>query len=136
MIAARAADAEDAIQVPVNDGRHAYDGPTRAALDALEVEVPPDVWAAIFDLVTATRTLDELADGAARAALVQDLGDAEDDLAVALDERDATIRSRWHLGLAAATRVGRAAAAETTAVDRRRHYVQGDGPSGRTPIEL
>lgn len=125
-----------AIQTPLSDARDAYDGDSRRALDEWEVEVPPSLWAALDEFVEARRTLERLADAGSRDALVQALDDAEDALAEALDDRDLALRTRWAIQLDEAARVGAATAAAASATERRRHYLQGDGPAGRSPAQL
>jgi hypothetical protein len=136
VIDARAALADAAIQGPLDDARDAYDEAARRALDEWEVEVPASLWAGLDDFVEAQRTLQRLSSAADRTALVDALGDAEDALAAALDRRDTAVRARWALALADASRSGALAAASAVAGDRRRQYLQGDGPSGRSPAEL
>lgn len=125
-----------AIQQPLADARAAYDQSAQDAADAWEVEVPPSLWAALDDFVEARRMLEELSSQARRDGLVQALGAAEDQVAPALDAVDEATRARWRIALEEAGRRGALAAAEATVTDRRRHYLQGDGPAGRTPAQL
>ncbi|KAF0956738.1 MULTISPECIES: hypothetical protein [Rhodococcus] len=136
VIDARAAVADASIQNPLTAARAAYDTAVRQALDEWEVEVPPPLWDALADFVSARRTLQELSDQSARAALVQDLDDAEHTVAAALNARDRELRVRWALGIQQAVRAGTHAAASAMDTDRRRQYVAGDGPAGRTRAEL
>lgn len=67
---------------------------------------------------------------------MQDLDDAEHTVAAALNARDRELRVRWALGIQQAVRAGTHAAASAMDTDRRRQYVAGDGPAGRTRAEL
>jgi hypothetical protein len=136
VVAALAALNDAALQDPLNTARGDYDAAARDALDEWEVEVPPDLWTALGDLVAAERRLARLADQAARDALATDLDSAQDVLAAALDAADVEARKRWRVALVAAERAAQLAATESTAADRSGHYLRGDGPAGRTPPEL
>lgn len=136
VIDAREALEDGAVQGPLAQARADYDQAARDALDAWEVEVPPDLWDGLGSFLRARRLLQELSDAAARTELIDGLGDAEDALAAALDARDLHVTTGWILARDAAARAGAAAAATTTADDRAHQYLRGDGASGRTPAEL
>lgn len=136
VIAATDARDDDSIQDPLTAARGDYDDDARAALDAVEVEVPPDLWRAVVDFATASRTLERLADQAARDDLVATLDTAQDALAEALNARDKQVRRELAVAITLVPRAGAAAAASTATADRTSQYVRGDGPGGRTPGQL
>ncbi len=131
-------DARDdlAVETSVAAARAAYTAADKRALDEWEVEMPASLWQAVEDLAAAKLALDELADNAARTALLTELGGAEDAFAAALTAREVNVRSVWAIELERAQRAAMLVALDRTAADRQRHYVRGDGPGGRSSAEL
>jgi hypothetical protein len=136
VIAARDALTAPALQDALSDARSAYDDASRRALDEWEIEVPPSVWDALREFVDATRTLNELGNQPARAAVVNALNSANDAFAAALDGRDIAERSEIQLVRQRADRRAGVVAAEQTTPSRLIQYTRGDGPSGRTAYEI
>lgn len=133
VIAAREALADAAIQDPIATARGEYDA--RAASN-LEAEVPESLWRALGDFLSVRTALERLGDADTAADLLDDLGAAEDALGAALDARDKAFRTALMVSLHVAEREAEAEAAERTQVDRAVHYLRGEGPAGRTPVEL
>lgn len=136
VVAARAALEDPALQDALSDARAGYDEAARAALDAWEVEMPPDLWAGLAAFDQARRTLDRLADQARRDALVTALDDAQDTLAAALDARDEQVRRELAVAVETAARRGARVAASARGTDRFTQYLRGDGPGGRSAEQL
>jgi hypothetical protein len=136
VIAARATLEGAALQDALTNARNAYDTAARGALDAWEVEVPPELWDALSRFLDSRRSIQGLADHAARDALVTALDDASDALASALDERDVATRGDLQTERQRAERLAVTRALDATAAARSRSYTRGDGPSGRTAAEL
>lgn len=136
VICATEARDDASIQDPLTTARGDYNDTRRAALDSWEVEVPPQLWRAVVDFAAVSRTLERLADQAARDALVSTLDTAQDALAAALDARDEQVRRELAVAITLVPRAGAAAAASTATADRTSQYVRGDGPGGRTPGQL
>lgn len=133
VVAARAALDEAAIQDPIAAARSDYDA--RAASN-LEAEVPVSLWSALGNFLEVRTALERLGNDDTVAQLLDDLGGAEDVLAEALDARDDAFRKALMVGLHIADREAAAEAAAETQTDRTVHYLRGEGPAGRTPVEL
>ena len=130
-------DRDDAATAPaLVDARDDYDDAAVRALDEWEVEVPESLWTAVDRFAAARHTLERLADATTRTDLVQALDAAQDALATALDDHDLHVRRTIVAQHEAAQRTAVLAAAVATAGDRRRHYLRGDGPGGRTADQL
>lgn len=136
VVAARDALADPALQDRLTDARVAYDAAAQEALDRWEVEVPPSLWDALEQFVTARACVEELADAARRNALVTDVENTGSALADALDVRDGRRRGDLVVARILAERTAVERAAVATAAARSTAYLRGEGPSGRTPAEL
>ena len=136
VIAARDALEDAGIQAPLAAARASYDASAREALDRWEVEVPPSVWHALGAFVAARNTVTQLADVGTRDVLVTAINQSCDDLAAALDVRDSRRRGDLVVTRLLAERAAVEQAATVTGAARSAAYLRGDGPSGRTPVEL
>ncbi|WP_250002262.1 hypothetical protein [Actinoplanes sp. M2I2] len=136
VIAAQEALNDAAVQDALTTARAGYDQDARDALDAWEVEVPPELWDALTRFEAAAATLDRLASAPARDALTTGLDTAQDRWADALDEADVQLRRLVVARFEAAARGARAHALAELSADRTAQYARGDGPAGRTADQL
>lgn len=136
VIAAQAALDAPAPQQALEDARTKYGQAARDALDAWEVEVPDELWAALTSFEAAGDVLDRLASQPSRDALLTALDTAQDAYADALDDADVQLRRLQVASLETGDRRARARALGELSDDRTTQYARGDGPSGRTADQL